>query len=100
MVYGRKYHTTTMIGLQQIIWIGPAGCTGRAWKRYCVVPSRVTSQATITWKIPLPKTGGFVSYLEPFAQRFEVKLNHRLVGLDPTQKVLRFDNGKRVGYDK
>ncbi len=42
-----------------------------------------------------PSYGGFVSYLEPFAERFEVKLDHRLSGLDPAHRVLRFANGAR-----
>jgi protoporphyrinogen oxidase len=40
-----------------------------------------------------PSRGGFESYLEPFAKQFDVRLNHRLIGVDPVTRLLRFANG-------
>jgi protoporphyrinogen oxidase len=99
MVYGRKYHTTTMDQLTTD-WIGP-----RMYRASLEEILRGTIEGDVTGahyvgKFRYPSVGGFVTYLEPFAERFEVKLNHRLVGLDPRGKVLRFDNGKRVAYDQ
>src|SRR6266853_4190486 len=99
MVYGKKYHTTTMDQLTTD-WIGP-----RMYRPSLEEILRGAIEGDVTGahyvgNFRYPSTGGFVSYLEPFAERFEVKLNHRLVGLDPRQKALRFDNGKRVAYDQ
>jgi protoporphyrinogen oxidase len=46
-----------------------------------------------------PSQGGFLSYLEPFAARFELRLDHRLSGLDAKQRILRFANGKQAPYE-
>jgi protoporphyrinogen oxidase len=99
MAYGRKYHTTTMDRLTTD-WIGP-----RMYRPSLEEVLRGTIEGGVTGahyvgNFRYPSTGGFVSYLEPFAKRFEVKLSHRLVGLDPKQKVLRFDNGEQVAYDQ
>jgi protoporphyrinogen oxidase len=99
MVYGRKYHTTTMDRLTTD-WIGP-----RMYRPSLEEILRGTIEGGVTGahyvgNFRYPTAGGFVSYLEPFAERFEFKLNHRLVRLDPKQKVLHFANGKRVPYDQ
>jgi protoporphyrinogen oxidase len=99
MVYGRKYHTTTMDRLTTD-WIGP-----RMYRPSLDEILRGAIKGGVTGahyvgNFRYPSAGGFLSYLEPFAERFEVKLNHRLVALDPRQKVLHFDNCKRVGYDR
>src|SRR5438132_467001 len=47
-----------------------------------------------------PSFGGFMTYLEAFAKRFELRLGHQLSGLDPEARVLRFANGVSVSYDR
>jgi protoporphyrinogen oxidase len=47
-----------------------------------------------------PSHGGFVSYLEPFAERFDTKLGHRVVRIDPAAKSVRFANGVVVEYER
>jgi protoporphyrinogen oxidase len=47
-----------------------------------------------------PSRGGFMTYLEPFARRFDVKLEYRLVSLDPREKRLRFANGTETQYSE
>jgi protoporphyrinogen oxidase len=99
MVYGRKYHTTTMDQLTTD-WIGP-----RMYRPSLEEILRGTIEGGVTGahyvgNFRYPSVGGFVSYLEPFAERFEVKLNHRLVRLDPRQKVLHFADGKQIAYDQ
>jgi protoporphyrinogen oxidase len=99
MVYGRKYHTTAMDRLTTD-WIGP-----RMYRPTLEEILRGAIGGDVTGahyvdKFRYPSTGGFVSYLEPFAKRFEIRLNHRLIGIDPVGKVLRFDEGKQVPYEK
>lgn len=99
MIYGQKYHTTTMDQLTTD-WIGP-----RMYRPSLEEILRGAIEGDVTGAhyvgdFRYPSVGGFVSYLEPFVERFEVNLNYRLVGLDLRQKVLRFDNGERVAYDQ
>ena len=99
MVYGRKYHTTTMDRLTTD-WIGP-----RMYRPNLEEILRGAIEGGVTGthyvgNFRYPSGGGFLSYLESFAKRFEVQLNHRLVRLDPRQKVLHFSNGKHVLYDQ
>jgi protoporphyrinogen oxidase len=97
MVYGRKYHTTAMDRLTTD-WIGPRmyrPSLGEILRG--AIGGNVTGVHYVD-KFRYPSIGGFVSYLEPFAKRFEIRLNHRLIGIDPASKVLRFEDGKHVPY--
>lgn len=98
LVYGHKYHTTTMDQLTTD-WVGP--------RMYRPVLDEVLRGA-LGGEVPgahyvstfrYPSVGGFESYLDAFARRFELRLNHQLTGLDPKAKVLRFANGKAETYD-
>jgi protoporphyrinogen oxidase len=99
MVYGRKYHTTTMDRLTTD-WIGPRMYRPSLEEILRGAIKGDVAGAHYVEKFRYPSAGGFVSYLEPFADRFEIKLNHRLVRLDPRQKVLHFANGKQVVYEQ
>jgi protoporphyrinogen oxidase len=99
MVYGRKYHTTTMDRLTTD-WIGPRMYRASLEELLRGVIEGGVNGAHYVGRFRYPSTGGFVSYLEPFSERFKIKLNHRLVSLDPRQKVLHFDNGSPVAYDQ
>jgi protoporphyrinogen oxidase len=99
MVYGRKYHTTTMDQLTTE-WIGP-----RMYRPSLeeVVHGALAGQRQSAHYVDVfryPSVGGFVSYLEAFAKRFELRLDHRLVGVDAKERVLRFANGARVRYER
>jgi protoporphyrinogen oxidase len=98
IVYGTKYHTTTMDRLVTD-WIGP--------RMY-----RPNLEEVLAGALPAggqhiqhyvdgyryPSRGGFVSYLEPFAERFDIRLGHRVVSIDPKSKHLRFANGSETSY--
>jgi protoporphyrinogen oxidase len=99
MVYGRKYHTTTMDRLT-IDWIGPRMYRPRLEDVLRGAIGGHVAGAHYVENFRYPSTGGFVSYLEPFAGRFDVRLDHCVVALDSTAKVLRFSNGKEVQYEQ
>jgi len=99
IVYGRKYHTTTMDRLTTD-WIGPRMYRPSLEEILRGALGENVAGAHYVDTFRYPSTGGFLSYLEPFAKRFEIRLNHRLVGLDPTRKVLRFEDGKHVPYEQ
>lgn len=99
MVYGRKYHTVTMDQLTTD-WIGP-----RMYRpsldevlHGAIAGQRESVHYVDTFRYP--SVGGFLSYLEPFAARFEVRLDHRLVGIDPRSRVLRFANAPTFEYER
>src|SRR5580658_2520761 len=99
MVYGRKYHTTTMDQLTTD-WIGP-----RMYRPSLdeIVHGAIAGQRASVHYVDTfryPSFGGFVSYLEAFAKRFELRLNHRVCGLDTKERVLRFANGKSAPYER
>lgn len=99
MVYGRKYHTTTMDRLTTD-WIGPRMYRPSLEEILRGAFECGVAGAHYVGTFRYPSVGGFVSYLEPFAERFEVRLNHRLTRLDPKQKMLQFANGERVEYEQ
>lgn len=76
MIYGHKYHTTTMDRLTTD-WIGP-----RMYRPSLeqVLRGAIGEEVLGAHYVDLfryPSHGGFVSYLEPFAERFDTKLGHR-----------------------
>jgi protoporphyrinogen oxidase len=99
MVYGEKYHTVSMDQLTTD-WIGP-----RMYRPSLdeVVYGALAGQRTSVHYVDTfryPSFGGFLSYLQPFAERFEIRLNHQLSELDPTERVLHFNNRLSVPYGR
>jgi protoporphyrinogen oxidase len=99
MVYGHKYHTTSMDQLTTD-WIGP-----RLYRPSLdeIVHGAIAGQlkhAHYVDTFRYPSRGGFLSYLEAFAERFELRLDHRLTGLDARRRVLHFANGASALYER
>ena len=46
-----------------------------------------------------PTHGGFVSYLKELPKFVQLRLEHKLVAVQPRQKLLRFANGHTTRYD-
>jgi protoporphyrinogen oxidase len=99
MVYGEKYHTVGMDHLTTD-WIGPR--MYRPSLDEVVYGALVGQRASVHYvdTFRYPSYGGFKSYLEAFERRFEFRLDHDLVGIDPLGRVLRFGNGESVSYDR
>lgn len=99
MVYGRKYHTVATNQLTTD-WIGPRMYrpTLDELVHGAIAGQRASVHYVDTFRYP--SSGGFMTYLEPFAARFDIRLNHRLVGLDPARRVLRFENGTSIQYER
>ncbi len=101
MVYGQKYHTTTMDRLTTD-WIGP-----RMYRpsfeevfRGAIPGATLGNAAHYVDMFRYPKVGGFKTYLAAFAERFEIKLDHGVAEIDPKAKRIRFTNGKETSYDQ
>jgi protoporphyrinogen oxidase len=99
MVYGRKYHTVAMDQLTTD-WIGP-----RMYRPtfdevvYGALEGERESHHYVN-VFRYPSHGGYESYLEPFARRFDVRLDHEVVRLDPKARLLTFANGATFAYDR
>jgi len=98
LVYARKYHTTDAANLTTD-WLGP-----RMYRpdlaeifRGALVSAPSTDVHYVT-RFRYPSHGGFVSYLRPWAERAGVRLGHKLIGLDPVARHLRFATGLSVPY--
>lgn len=99
MVYGRKYHTTTMDQLTTD-WIGPRMYRPALEEVLRGAVGGEVQGAHYVDTFRYPSEGGFQTYLEAFAKRFAIRLEHQLVGLDPRVSLLRFANGEQRQYQK
>ena len=101
MVYGHKYHTTTMDRLTTD-WIGPRMYRPSLEEvfRGAIAGAQQVNGAHYVDMFRYPKVGGFKTYLEAFADRYEMQLGHVLVEIDPKARQLRFADGKVDSYDQ
>jgi len=98
MAYTRKYHLTAAENLTTD-WLGP-----RIYRpsieevlRGAIAADAPDIHPYIT-HFRYPTRGGFASYPRRLVHG-DVKLEHRLVGIDPKAKRLTFANGAHAGYD-
>jgi len=99
MQYTRKYHLTDAANMSTD-WLGP--------RMYRPNFEEMLRGALSPW-VPdvehyvshfrYPTNGGFVSYLKDFPDMGELKLEHKVVGIDPKQGQVRFSNNTIVAYD-
>ncbi len=101
MVYGHKYHTTTMDRLTTD-WIGPRMYRPSLEEvfRGAIAGAKQANGAHYVDMFRYPRVGGFKTYLAAFADRYEMRLDHKLVELDPKARTLRFADGKTESYDR
>jgi len=99
MQYTRKYHLTEARNLTTD-WLGP-----RIYRPTLeeVLRGALSSEAPnihpYISHFRYPTRGGFNAYLRDFHRLADLKLDHRLVRLDPKQRELTFANGFRTTYD-
>ena len=98
MQYTRKYHLTSAENMSTD-WLGP-----RIYRpsleevlRGAISPS--PPQRHYITHFRYPRSGGFLSYLKKLFPLGDIRLNHRVVSIDPRAKRLRFSNGHVAAYD-
>lgn len=99
MQYTRKYHLTAAANMSTE-WLGP--------RMYRPSLQELLRGALAPWKPEVhyithfryPKQGGFLSYLRPFPQVADIRLQHEAVSIDPKARGVRFSNGTAIAYDK
>jgi protoporphyrinogen oxidase len=100
IVYGAKYHTITMDHLTTD-WIGP-----RMYRPALeevlrgALSGEASSDSHYVDLFRYPSFGGFETYLDAFAKRFTLRLDHALAGIDPKGRKIRFANGETHEYEK
>ena len=98
MQYTRKYHLTTAANMSTD-WLGP-----RIYRPTLeeVLHGALSASAPHVHYIThfrYPTEGGFMSYLKKFVPLGNLKLNHKLVSLDPRTHQLCFSNGSVANYE-
>jgi protoporphyrinogen oxidase len=96
--YTLKYHTTDAVNLTTD-WMGPRMYRPSLEEvlRGALSPSSPNVHYIQTFRYP--KRGGFGSYLAKWARRWQPRLDHRVVRIDPQQHRVTFANGVEAGYD-
>jgi protoporphyrinogen oxidase len=98
MVYTEKYHTTSAANMTTE-WIGPRMYRPSLEEVIRGAVSPVVPNVHYVTHFRYPTTGGFMTYLKPFADQGKIVLDHKVVGLDPVRRELRFSNGETALYD-
>lgn len=98
MEYTVKYHTTTAANMNTD-WIGPRLYRASLDEVLRGALEPATADVHYISHFRYPSHGGFKAYLGPFVDMAELKLGHRVTGLDPQRRQLRFANGASAGYD-
>jgi len=99
MEYTRKNHTTDARNLTTD-WIGPRLYRPELEEvlRGAIGPN--SADVHYITEFRYPRSGGFVSYLRGFMERADVRLRHRVVGVDPSARELRFADGRVEPFDR
>lgn len=97
MHYTRKVHTTDAKNLTSD-WMGP-----RMYRpaldevlRGALTPN--TPEVHYIDRFRYPTEGGFYSYLRPLHEASDLRMNHEVVRLSPTEKIIHFANGRQASY--
>jgi protoporphyrinogen oxidase len=98
MVYGRKYHTTEPENLTTE-WLGPRMYRPDLHEMLQGALDAPRAHKHYVTQFRYPEHGGFGAYLAGLRRGLDVRLGHRLVGLDPIDGVLRFAEGRQVKAD-
>ena len=99
MEYTKKYHTTPADNLD-IDWLGPRIYRPTIEEVLTGALNPHTDDVHYIEGFRYPRTGGFASYLKPFVDSTDLKLGHKMVGIDTNAKTLHFANGVAEPYDR
>lgn len=98
MEYNRKYHTTDPSNMTTE-WLGPRMYRPTLEELLRGAFGEPVRGVHYVSEFRYPKQGGFVSFLKPLLRAAQPRLEHRLEGVDPIARQLRFGNGSVQDYD-
>lgn len=98
-VYGKKYHT---VGPEDMstVWMGPRLYRPSLEEVVRGAFFAETADVHYVSHFRYPTTGGFMSFLQPFVDSANLKLNHKVVQIDPIFRLIKFANGTQDNYDQ
>jgi protoporphyrinogen oxidase len=99
MQYGLKYHTTEAANMTTD-WLGPRLYRPELREVFQGAVSPSTPDVHYVSHFRYPTNNGFVSYLDAFLGKTDVRLGHQLSRLDPRARTLTFANGVIARYDQ
>lgn len=99
MEYGLKYHTTEA-GNMSIDWLGERLYRPSLEEVFHGALSEKTPDVHYIDRFRYPTHGGFASYLSSFLACADLQVDHELIKLDPSRKLMHFANGNVQDYDK
>ncbi|MBN2907062.1 MAG: NAD(P)-binding protein [Rhodobacteraceae bacterium] len=97
-VYGKKYHT---VGPEKMstVWIGPRLYRPSMEEVIRGALVEETPDVHYVSDFRYPSEGGFISYIKPFMEQTDLRLDHTVVAIDPATRTIRFANGQTAPYD-
>jgi protoporphyrinogen oxidase len=98
MEYGRKYHTAPPEEMTTD-WLGPRLYRPELEEVLRGALSPSTADVHYVSHFRYPARGGFVSYLESFLGRTDLRLHHEAVRIDPFDQVITFADGIETTYE-
>lgn len=98
MEYTVKYHTTPAANMNTE-WIGPRLYRPKLEEVFRGALQPKSDDVHYIAGFRYPTHGGFVSYLHPFRKIADIQLDHRVVKIDPKERVIYFANGAKADYD-
>lgn len=98
MQYGLKFHTTTADNMS-LDWLGPRLYVPELEQVLRGALSPETESVHYIKTMRYPTHGGYVSYLRPFIDGSDIRLDHEVSKVDTSAKTLHFKNGETAAYD-
>ncbi len=99
MEYGLKYHTTEAKNMS-VDWLGERLYRPSMEEVFHGALSESTPDVHYIDRFRYPTHGGFMSYLSRFLKCCDIQVDHELVKLDTSEKLMHFSNGNVVQYDR
>ena len=96
--YTRKYHTTDAKNLTTD-WLGPRLYRPKLSEVLYGALSPSTPDIHYVDNFRYPTHGGFVSYLNGFKDRSDLRCGHKVIHIDPSNKIIEFSNGNKTEYE-
>lgn len=60
--------------------------------------STETPNTYYTKEMRYPKAGGYKAFIQPLIDAADIRMNHKVVGIDTTKKIVTFENGVQAVY--
>lgn len=99
MEYTKKYHTTTAANMSTD-WLGPRLYKPSPEEVFRGALSADTDDVHYVKSFRYPKRGGFVKFIEPLWEGLPMRLDHRVLSIDPRRKILSFERQGELQYDQ